>query len=331
VFLGLPPTFDRGNAEIVDGIDYPVESCMTVHGKKPTSYLDANADHHSGSCPSAALNVSRRHTNLTTVLIKFALEAGAIPTREPSPYTLCQGFLTVGQANKIFPKRVPADYKKKASEIVALLSQAPVDKAKVDALYSALPILDPAESASLRVDLAIKNPTNQKKYLLDGTFIHTSCAVYRDAEFKDVVKRVEAAEIATKKNASNPLLWDPSISLVAKAKSKVDKYAPLMQIIQHLQREGYIEEEHSFVPFVVSSLGELSREAFRFVEEVVAMYKDRISRCEQLAFPLAPNQAVADFRYRFKLELMRVAAIGLAGITCSAGKPFGNRSIYAMH
>ncbi len=44
-----------------------------------------------------------------------------------------------------------------------------------------------------------------------------------------------------------------------------------MQIIHHLQRDGRIEEEHSFVPFVVSSLGELSRDAFRFVEEVVAI------------------------------------------------------------
>ena len=104
-----------------------------------------------------------------------------------------------------------------------------------------------------------------------------------------------------------------------------------MQIIQHLEREGHLDEKHSFVPFVVSSLGELSVEAFRFVEELVSMYKVRISNCEQLSFPLAPNQAVADFRYRFKLELMRVTAIGLASITCSAGKPFGNRSIFAMH
>jgi len=331
VFLGLPPTLDRGNAVNVQSFDYPIESCMTVHGKQLTHYLDANADHHSGSCPSSTIQVSRRHSNLTTTIMKFALEAGAIPTREPSPYTLCQGFVSAGQCMTTFPKDVPAEYKKKSSEIVVLLSQSPVDQTKVDELLSALPALDPVNSSSLRVDIAIKNPTNNKVYLLDGTFIHTSCAAYRDAEFKDVVKRVNAEEAATKKNATNPLLWDASVSLTSKAKIKCDKYAPLMQIIHHFQREGLLEEEHSFVPFVVSSLGELSREAFRFVEEVVAMYKVRISICNQLAFPLTPNQAVADFRYRFKLELMRVAAIGLANITCSGGKPFGNRSIFAMH
>ena len=74
-------------------------------------------------------------------------------------------------------------------------------------------------------------------------------------------------------------------------------------------------------------VSELCREALRFVEDIVSMYKLRISSCESLAFPLPPNQAVADFRSRFKLELMRVAGVGL----CSAGKPFGNRSMYAVH
>ena len=201
----------------------------------------------------------------------------------------------------------------------------------MQSLYESLPALDPLKSASLRVDLVIRNPSNGKVYLLDGTFIHTSCAAYRDAEFKVISNRVESDDAAVKKNAMNPMLWEPSAALAAKAQIKVDKYAPLMQILQHFQREGRVEGVHSFVPFVVSSLGELSREALQFVEEIVSMYRLRISRCEQLAFPLPPNQAVADFRNRFKLALMRVAAVGLANIACSAGKPFGNRSIYAVH
>ena len=103
IFLGLPPPQDLGNAESVVGYDYPVESCMTVHGKHTSPFLDANADHHCGSCPSAAINVSRRHTNLTTVLTKFALEAGADPKREPSSYHLLQGALSAGQCARLFP------------------------------------------------------------------------------------------------------------------------------------------------------------------------------------------------------------------------------------
>jgi hypothetical protein len=331
IFLGLPPPQDRGNAQFVEGFDYPVESCMTAHGRNITPFLDANADHHCGSCPSAALNVSRRHTNLTTVLSKFALEAGADPKREPSSYHLCHGALSAGQCSRLFPKTVPAGYKKKAREIVDLLAQCPVDRVKVAALYESLPVLDPLCSGALRVDLAVRNPSNGKVYLIDGTFIHTSCNGYRDAEFKAISKRVESDDADVKKNAVNPLLWEPSVSLAAKAQIKVDKYAPLMQILQHFQREGRVDGVHSFVPFAISSLGELSREALRFVEEIVSMYKLRISSCESLAFPLPPNQAVADFRSRFKLELMRVAGVGLANIACSAGKPFGNRSLYAVH
>ena len=228
-----------------------------------------------------------------------------------------------GSVSKIFPKSVNADYKKKASEILRLISQPSVDQSKLDMLCDALPPLDPANSASLRVDISIKNPSNQKVYLLDGSFAHTSCSMYRDVEFKCVSKRVVSAETAIKKNATDPLLWEPSTSIAAKAKSKVVKYDPLMQIIHHLEREGKFEESHSFVPFIVSSLGELSREAFCFVEVLVAMYKFKVSKCKDLAFPLPPNQAVDDYRNRFKQALMRVAAIGLANIACSAGKPFG--------
>ena len=53
--------------------------------------------------------------------------------------------------------------------------------------------------------------------------------------------------------------------------------------------------------------------------------------CEDIAFPLLPNQAVADFRYRFKIEILCVAAVGLANIACRAGLPFGNRALYAVH
>ena len=331
VFLGLPPTLDRGNAASVVGYDYPVESCMTVHGKNMTPLLDANADHHSGSCPSAALNVSRRHSNLTNVMIEFALEAGADTKKEPSSYHLLQGALSAGQCARLFPKTVPPGYKKIAAEIVGLLAQCPLDKVKVAALYDALPPLDPLNSGSLRVDAAIRNPFNDKVYLVDGTFIHTSCTAYRDAEFKAISNRVESEDAAVKKNAFNPLLWEPSVTLAAKAQLKNDKHAPLMQIIQHFQRQGRIEGAHSFVPFVISSLGELSREATCFVEEIVSMYKLKISNRLQMAYPLPPNQAVADFRKRFKLALMRVAGVGLANIACSAGKPFGNRSIYAVH
>ena len=61
------------------------------------------------------------------------------------------------------------------------------------------------------------------------------------------------------------------------------------------------------------------------------MYRHRVSMCEEIAFPLSPNQAVADFRYRFKNAKMRVAAVGLANIACRAGLPFGNRALYAVH
>ena len=96
-----------------------------------------------------------------------------------SPYNLCQGLLPAGQCAKIFPKSIPAEYKKQASEILSLLAQPTVDQGKISALCDKLPQLDPANSASLRVDIAIENPSNHKVYLVDNAFLHSSCAGYR--------------------------------------------------------------------------------------------------------------------------------------------------------
>ena len=330
-FLGLPQPLERGSASHHNGFDYPVESCMTQHNKNTSSYLDANGDHHSGSCPSASLAVHQRHSNLITVLIKFANEAGALTSREPSSHKLLQGCLTEIQCNKLFPKAVSVAYKNAAKDILDALAQFPVDNPRIDELYKSLPELDPLKCGALRVDAAIKNPSNNKIYLVDGAVMHTSCSGYRDTEFTSLVKRIQSADTAAQQQASNPALWEPSKSLAMKVKSKNDKHAPLMQVISKFQRDNALDGQHSFVPFVLSSLGELSREAFCFKEELVSMYKFKISNSMASTFPFTPAQAVADFRARLNTELMRVAALGLARIVSTAGKPFGNRSMYIAY
>ena len=74
--------------------------------------------------------------------------------------------------------------------------------------------------------------------------------------------------------------WEQSTAIVVKAKSKVDKYTPLMQVIQLFERQGKLQRTHNFVPFIMSSRGELSREAFCLVEEIVVMYKFKVTNCE---------------------------------------------------
>ena len=142
-FLGIPQPHERGNAPRPESFDYPVELCMTQHNKNTSPHLDANGDHPSGACPSANLAVSQRHTNLITVLAKFANEAGAFTSREPNSHKLLQGCLTEIQCSRLFPKAVPATYKKVANEILNALAQVPADRPKIDLLYNSLPALDP--------------------------------------------------------------------------------------------------------------------------------------------------------------------------------------------
>jgi hypothetical protein len=331
IFLGLPLAHDRANAKDVPGFDYSVESCLSSHGRNGSPFLDANVDHHSGSCPSAAKSVSWRHTSLTATLIKFASEAGAVTTREPPTHTLFDGSLSREQCRRIFPKRATKDYKLKAAEVLNLLTQSSVDTARVQDLCSSLPPVDPKDFTGLRVDVAIRNPNGDKVFLLDGTVTHTSCDSFRDSEFKCISERLESSDTTIKKNAKDPMNWEQSTALVAKAKSKVDKYTPLTQVLKLFEYQGKLLDTHVFVPFVMSSRGELSREAFCLVEEIVAMYKFKVTNCEEIAFPLPFNRAVSDFRARFKLALMRVAAVGLAAIACNGGRYFGDRLVEALY
>ena len=87
------------------------------------------------------------------------------------------------------------------------------------------------------------------------------------------------------------------------------------------EKANVLTDKHCFVPFVVSSLGELSREAYQFREELVGMFRAKCMAEPKSVLPLKPVQAVAYFRVRFTDELMRCVARGLASIATSAGRP----------
>ena len=176
----------------------------------------------------------------------------------------------------------------------------------------------------------MENLSNGKVFLIDGSVSHTSCAAYREAEFKAVVKRIDQADLVSKRQAMDPRAWDPSPALVDRSKTKVVKYSPLMQIIRKLESDQVMQGSHSFVPFVVSSLGELSVEAFGFREELVSMFKHKVTSGAHPVFPFSQAQAVSDYGQRLTLALMQVSALGLASITCTGGKPFRSYPI-AVH
>ena len=69
----------------------------------------------------------------------------------------------------------------------------------------------------------------------------------------------------------------------------------------------------SFVPFVVSSLGELFRESYQFREKLVSLYRNRVLANPQLVYPRPPNVAIANYRIRFTQ--------GLASVMMTAGRP----------
>ena len=85
-----------------------------------------------------------------------------------------------------------------------------------------------------------------------------------------------------------------------------------MQIIHKFESDHILQGSYSFVPFVVSSLGELSKEAVGFRNELVSMFEHKVTNGARTVSPFLPAQAVANHRLRLKLALMQVHTLGLA-------------------
>ena len=321
LFLGLPPVLVLGNAVENHRLGYVTETCMSQHGTTAPE-LDATGDHQASLCPSAHLAKCKTHTAIMTQIIKFAEEAGALTKREPTTFTLLPE-LSKHQCARLFPRKPPVAYTKISTEIIKCLTAPPgsVDHKLVHDLFNTLPVLDVRNSGALRIDASVLNPETEEDDWIDATRIHTTCASYVKAEFKSVVLRLATASFATIAETVDPLLWTRSPALHARAQKKIVKYSRLMLLAERMATDRRLPSKPKFVPFVVSSLGELSRESYQFREKLVSLFRKRVVSNPALVFPKTPSAAVANFRSRFTQGLMRALADGLALVMITAGRP----------
>ena len=182
-------------------------------------------------------------------------------------------------------------------------------------------MLDVKNSGALRVDASVLNPLTEEDDWIDATRIHTTCASYIKAEFKAVAHRLATASFATTAQTVDPLIWSSSPALLARADRKISKYSKLMMLAERMADDHRLASKPKFVPFVVSSLGELSRESYKYREKLVSQYRKRVVLNPTLVFPKTPSAAVANFRSRFTQGLMRALADGLALVMITAGRP----------
>lgn len=320
-YLCLPPPIIAPDTDAESCLGYEAEKCAVFHtsGKRP--FLDANGDHQHGQCPSASKMVSVRHTRINDVIKKFAIEAGASARREPLSYDLLQGNLSRAQCAKLFPKHVPAAYKVISATVIDELSKPIVNLDKVAELIGTLPELDPEKSVGLRVDIDITTPFGESRWV-DARVVHTSSYSYRNTEFAAVKERLASASSSLRASHTDPLLWEPSPALAASVTEKIIHYEPLMRISRKLFEDNRLTTDAKFVPFVVSSAGEFSREAYQFREFLVSVFRRRVEGNPNIAYPLHPSQAVTDFRQRFTFSILHEVAQGLAKILDKAGQPF---------
>ena len=79
----------------------------------------------------------------------------------------------------------------------------------------------------------------------------------------------------------------------------------------------------SFIPFVVSDLGELAPDAANLQEWIVEQYRHKCSKLAPHADGCSTSELVRKFRHRFKIGIQMAMAAGLGAMIQAAGQPWG--------
>ena len=122
-FLGLPQLTRLGRPIEVEGVDYPMVTCLDDHwmtnADEKRRYMDLHGNHACGSCPSAAAGQSKRHDGLKHLVIHMGKRAGLQTKLEPSTHSLLLHFYSEKECAKMFPKNLPKKRQENLRNLVA--------------------------------------------------------------------------------------------------------------------------------------------------------------------------------------------------------------------
>jgi endogenous inhibitor of DNA gyrase (YacG/DUF329 family) len=330
-FLGLPPPVTIGGETLQDGFDYPVQKCLSTHGKHVCPFLDANANHASSKCPSTGKAVMIKHRNIMDVLANAGREAGLETKTEPDTHSLLLGEFSKADCRRVFPSKVSAAYRlgfqalSQASEFIAsaecglsVEEKAVYMQNKIDAL----PILDNRDAKGLRIDINFVNPTTGETIWVDVSAVHTSCPTYATAELKAIATRKLSTRVAELHLLPDALQGDPSPTLVKRELEKSEKYSRLVLVAKKQHSEHKRTSTPKFYPFVVSDCGELAPKAYDLQEWLVEQYRIKCANAGRRADGCTTADLVRQYRHKLKVAVQVAVAAGLGAMICAAGQPW---------
>jgi hypothetical protein len=226
----------------------------------------------------------------------------------------------------LFPKTPTTDARRRAIEashqLIILAPDAPYNAATVALAQAEFArSLEYAEQQpGLRVDLRIVGPDGTEIWL-DVSGVHTTATAHRQSTYDHVM--ADAPEAIGDATNGKHLPCTPA--LVARETEKKEKCAPMVAVAHIQANSGERLSRPTFLPFVFSSDGELSKGAFETIEWLAMQVKARSARNGPERDGASIKQMAARFRTAIKDSVMCAIARGVGRQMRVGGFPLGTQ------
>jgi hypothetical protein len=151
---------------------------------------------------------------------------------------------------------------------------------------------------------------------------HTGAESYQNKELKSVRKKQLSGQLSSSLSIPDPIVHEPSPTLVDRTNKKIEKYSRLLLVAQKQVKEKKRKQVPVFATFALSDYGELSPAAVELVEWLVAQYRAKCELTPHRDDGLKPLDLVRDYRFRLQLSVQLALAAGYGEMCFRAGKPW---------
>ena len=317
---------------------YACDICRGKHrpeahdNQDPTHLLlDATGD-HCCSCPTSFGARYGNHNSLARTLRFAARQAGASATTEPPTASLLGFTYSADQCAVLFPRKVNDITKASSKAIENLLNLLPsIDELGLRNLVTneldRLTRSAPSDGKGLRVDLRLfdDNPGASSELWLDCACIHGTTKLER-AGLLASLRTEQAADPPappppTARSHTTPTALAPTPPVTSAAKTKIDRYAPLLQRGLQLFALHKLPRLPQFIPCIATHAGELGAGLLSVVEWLCKCYRKNSAPAYSNMMGVSHSVATACFRSRTLDAIAVSMASGWASQLLSVGYP----------
>ena len=328
-YLAIPQLTRLGNAKPSEVLGYHAEECWHTHGRGHYRLLDVHANHANSGCPSSLAARSERHTLLKWAVNRIAQEAGCRVNDEPSTYKLLLQQFTPVECQALFPKVPSKAVQKEIDQLrdelkkLTHMIHGPERRAKRLEITNTCRLMHRHhKTKGLRLNLELIDTHSNEARWVDVTSIHPTCKTRIEREMKGVKERIESAWKARREHTVDQLAGERGCAAQDQAALKFNTYAPLLAVAHKQIETKKRTRKPVFLPTVVTTLGEMNKEAVRLQEWIVMVYGRRLLRQEAQDDGIPIKTKTAILRNKFRTAIQMAVAKGTANmiLTCGLSK-----------